>query len=531
MADAHDAFQRFLTESARFWQRAAQMPVPGTPAPRAPAPDAPVILVDLMVGHPQYYLTNLVVAKYLQRLSGARLIGLVDTMKQEKIVLTAKSFGVEAVHAVNDAAAVALADDLPRYAARLRPLEGAALRRAVLDLTCDGMRIGDLVYDTYLRATKQATITACSRELLLELSLGLNTVRAMRDILGRYPRIEAAVVGHVCYVLFGVLCRAAEERGAVVHFATKMKYAVSVHRYSAVPKDERFSLRIGPNQVDAVWAGDRDRAVQRGKALVADRVAGTAGRRSGLSGGFDPAKPVISVPALFGRPDGQPSGRPVLCVMASSLADAPHTNVRNIYDDQLVWLDETLRIACDMPAFDWVIKLHPYTGMYVDRRQIEALVMRHIEGKPNIRLMPETTNTRSLVDAIDGLITPWGASGLEFATLGVPVITAGNTYYSGLGFTVDARTPAEYRAAIEALPTRRPDAEAVARAAIAAWLFFEATLSDCPLLPDVEMLPWLAYDEVALWKEAAERLATHSLTGDPLFQRIERYQADAALSL
>lgn len=526
MADAHDSFQRFLVESARFWQRAARTQPTGSPAP-----DAPVILVDLMADHPQYYLTNLVVAKYLQRISGARLIGLVDTMKRKKVILVARSFGVEAIHAVTDMAAGALADDLPQYAERLRPLEGAALRRAVLDLTCDGMRIGDLVYDTYLRAAKQATIATCSRELLLELSLGLNTVRTMRDILARYPRIEATVVGHVCYVLFGVLWRAAEERGATVHFVMKMKHAVSMHRYSAVPKDERFPLRICPDQVQAAWAGDRERAVRRGKALVADRMAGAGGRQSGMSGGFDPGKPVVPVPTLFGRPDNQRTGRPVLCVMASSLADAPHTNVRNIYDDQLVWLDETLRIACDMPAFDWIIKLHPYTGMYVDRRQVEALVMRRIEGKPNMRLMPETTNTRSLVGAIDGLITPWGTSGLEFATLGVPVVTAGNTYYSGLGFAVEARTPAEYRAAIEALPTRRPDAEAAARAAIAAWLFFEAALTDCHLLPDVEMLPWLAYDESALWDEAAGRLAANTLADDPLYQRIVRYQAETAPSL
>ncbi len=521
MTEEYAVFEKFLAAAAWYWRRVSP----------TPAPDAPVILVDLMVGHPQYYVTNLIVAKYLQRVSGARLVGITDTMKQEKIVLAAKAFGVETIHAVNDTAASALAPDLPAHAARLRPLEGAALRRALLDLTCDGLPIGDLVYDTYLRARKCPTITACDKELLLELSLGLNTVRCMRDILGRYPRIEAAVVGHICYVLFGTLCRVADERGADIHFVAKMKFAVSVQRYSAVPKAERFPIRISREQVDAVWHGDRDRAVRRGHALIENRMTGTNSRQSGMMGGFDPGKPVVSVPALFGRPDVSRRDRPVLCIMASSLADAPHTNVRNIYDDQLVWLEETLKIARDFPGFDWVIKLHPYTGMYVDRRHIEALVTRYTEGTPNMRLMPETVNTRSLIDAIDGLITPWGTSGLEFATLGIPVITTGNTYYSELGFTIDVRSPEEYRAAIATLPDRRPNAEAVARAAITAWLFFEAILCDCPLLPDVEMLPWLDYDEIALWRDMTERLAAHSLKDDPLFRRIERYQAGAALSI
>jgi len=519
MTKEHTVFEKFLTTAAWYWRRVSPVP----------APDAPVILVDLMVDHPQYYVTNLIVAKYLQRLGGARLVGIVDTLKHKKVVLAAKAFGVETIHAVNDAAAGALAPDLPALAARLRPLEGAALRRALLEITCDGLPIGDLVYDTFLRTRKCPTITDCSKELLLELSLGLSTVRIMRDILSGYPRIESAVVGHICYVLFGNLCRVAEERGADIQFVTKMKFAISVHRYSAVPKNERFWMRISPAQVDAVWNGDRDQAVRRGHALIADRMTGTNSRKSGLMGGFDPGKPVVSVPALFGRPEGSRRDRPVVSIMASSLADAPHANVRNLYDDQLVWLDETLKIARDMTDFDWVIKLHPYTGMYVDRRYIEALVTHYTEGMPNMRLMPETANTRSLVDAVDGLVTPWGTAGLEFATLGVPVITTGNTYYSGLGFTIDVRSAEEYRAAIASLPDRRPDAEAVARAAITAWLFFEGILCDCPLLPDVEMLPWLAYDECALWRDMTERLATHALEDDPLFRRIERYQRDAAL--
>ena len=92
MSDELSVFQRYLAENAWTWRRL-------TPEPKA---DAPVILVDLMVDHPQYYLLNLIVAKYLQRLSGARLIGFADNRKHEKVFLAAKSFGVETVHAVND---------------------------------------------------------------------------------------------------------------------------------------------------------------------------------------------------------------------------------------------------------------------------------------------------------------------------------------------------------------------------------------------------------------------------------------------
>jgi hypothetical protein len=217
--------------------------------------------------------------------------------------------------------------------------------------------------------------------------------------------------------------------------------------------------------------------------------------------------------------------------MATSLADAPHANTRNVYDDQFVWLEETLKIARDMPDRDWVFKLHPYTGLYVDRSHLAALVDRYAGGTPHMRLIPETANARSLVGEIDALITPWGTGGLEFATMGVPVITTGNTFYSGLGFTEDVRTPAEYEAAIAALPNATPPPDAAERARIAAWLFFEDMLSDCALLPDVEMQPWVTFDEPALWRDATERLNAGRPEDDPLFQRIARYQADGAVSI
>jgi hypothetical protein len=353
----------------------------------------------------------------------------------------------------------------------------------------------------------------------------------MRTVLDSLPRIEAAVVGHNCYIPYGALCRLAEARGADVHFVTKMRFAANVQRYSAAATEERYRLRIDRGAFEAAWNGDRDRAVERGKALLAARMAGQSGPRSGLMGGFDPENPMVSVPGLFGRAEESRRERPVLCVMATSFADAPHANARNVYDDQYVWLDETLKIARATPDVDWVIKLHPYTGLYVDRDHVAALVSGYADGSPNIRLMPETANTRSLVGAIDGLITPWGTGGLEFACLGVPVVTAGDTYYSDLGFTVDARTVDDYRAALAELPDRTQHADAMARAAIAVWLYFDAMLCDCPLLPEVEMQPWKSFDEFAYWRNATERLADFTIEDDPLFQRVERYQETGAFSI
>ena len=61
---------------------------------------------------------------------------------------------------------------------------------------------------------------------------------------------------------------------------------------------------------------------------------------------------------------------------------------------------------------------------------------------PHVVLIPASNdiNTFSLFDVMDCCVTVRGTIGLEAATLGIPVVTAGSGRYDRKGFTVDSET-------------------------------------------------------------------------------------------
>jgi hypothetical protein len=65
-------------------------------------------------------------------------------------------------------------------------------------------------------------------------------------------------------------------------------------------------------------------------------------------------------------------------------------------------------------------------------------------------------NALSVFAVMDYCVTVRGTVGIEAARLGVPVLTAAAARYSGRGFTVDSRTPAEYLARLASIQELPP---------------------------------------------------------------------------
>jgi hypothetical protein len=199
----------------------------------------------------------------------------------------------------------------------------------------------------------------------------------------------------------------------------------SWERVSTLPwTDERerelrdeFELRYGGGEMHP------DAGMQAGKRIkTAEEV------RAQL--GLDPAKKTI-------------------VVFSHVLWDANMFFGADLFEDQETWLVETVRAACANDAVNWVVKLHPANMYKTDARELnDEIAIREAVGDlpSHVKLLrPETDiNTYSLFAVTDGGVTIRGTIGMELPVFGIPVLTAGTGRYSGLGFTVDSETAAEY---------------------------------------------------------------------------------------
>jgi hypothetical protein len=123
----------------------------------------------------------------------------------------------------------------------------------------------------------------------------------------------------------------------------------------------------------------------------------------------------------------------------------------DLFEDQETWLVETVRAACANPAVNWLVKLHP-ANMYKAEgvEPNDEIAIREAVGPlpPHVKLLrPETEiNTFSLFSLADFGITIRGTIGMELPVYGIPVLTGGTGRYSGMGFTNDSASAAEYLA-------------------------------------------------------------------------------------
>jgi hypothetical protein len=125
----------------------------------------------------------------------------------------------------------------------------------------------------------------------------------------------------------------------------------------------------------------------------------------------------------------------------------------DLFDTYEEWLVETTRAACENPALNWIIKLHPANlyklrGNKVAGEPTELVAIRKQIGElpSHVKFLHSDTdiNTFSLFELTDYCLTVRGTIGIEMPCFGIPVFTAGTGRYSSRGFTIDSDSREEY---------------------------------------------------------------------------------------
>ncbi|MBT5496197.1 MAG: hypothetical protein HOK54_10675, partial [Alphaproteobacteria bacterium] len=119
-SDDSAAFEQAISHGIRFWRR--QSAGGANVKPKR-------VLVDLLVDHPVYYLGNLILGKYLELTRGLKPWALVSSATDQKIILLARSFGIEQFTFVRDKAARDVRPEAAQIIAQLEGLTGHELRR------------------------------------------------------------------------------------------------------------------------------------------------------------------------------------------------------------------------------------------------------------------------------------------------------------------------------------------------------------------------------------------------------------------
>ena len=332
--------------------------------------------------------------------------------------------------------------------------------RELLAFEYRGARVGRQALSTVVRAHHEPRVDlddAATRDALLRiLQRAIEGVHRAEEIVEAVAPDELILVERG-YASFGSIFDVALQRGIpVVQFqAAHRDDAFQLKRYVFETRDQH------PRSLDVkTWSRLREHGLTAERErLLEDELAARAQGKWFMARRISHSSGARGPDALRARLGLDPD-RKVAALFSHVLWDASMFYGRDLFPDQGRWFARTVELAAEDDSLQWVVKLHPalYWKMRSDGVTDDPSELRMIRESlgslpPHMRLVEpdDDVDNTDLFGIVDAGVTIRGTVGLELPRLGIPVLTAGTSDYTGRGFTVDAESVEEYERNIRSI--------------------------------------------------------------------------------
>lgn len=295
------------------------------------------------------------------------------------------------------------------------------------DLRIDGILVGDLVIDSYLRFRPAATVDLADPFLARLLKQMLRDVALAQAWFAR-ARPVLYLSSYSTYIEHGVAVRVALAHGIPVRvFGNLVTFG------KRLTADDPFHATNGGAYRKTVESlTEPGPALDRARDLLEGRLGGKIDhatnymRRSAYEHCDEP------VPAEV---------RGAVVVFLHDFFDSPHIYADLIFDDFWQWICFTI---CTLTESGTPFFLKPHPNQIA--ASVEVLKQLHFQF-PTLRMLSTRITNRQLVDVGMGAgVTVYGTVAHELAYLGVPVICCARHPHHAFDFCRTARSVSEYEA-------------------------------------------------------------------------------------
>lgn len=281
-------------------------------------------------------------------------------------------------------------------------------KRELEDLYIEGIWIGDLIYDSYIRKLNVTTVDISTREFAEALHQALGYLIYWRKYFAGH-RVKAVLVGHCVFSWAGIITRIAVSYSVPVYLVQPGLLYYVTQSHNARPYNDYIDY---PMHFAQLAPDEQLRVLAEAKKRLAYRFRGERDVSA-----YHLLKPTYT--AKTGQRVLAESSRIKVLIASHCFSDDNHVYGNNLFPDFYEWL-LFLGSVSERTDYDWYIKLHPDRYPW-ETKHIEELVVRF----PRFRILPSDASHHQIIeDGINCVLTVYGTIGFEYAALGVPVITA-----------------------------------------------------------------------------------------------------------
>ena len=401
--------------------------------------DSPVVLVEVQPMN-IHHISFSYFANVLAKKNNARLIGYIIVPQGKPIlkikayiekflslfpIFVYRSFGVKdfIFPEPNSKDSVKVAEIYQSILTQLKT------KSDIENITINGILIGDLIYDSYLREFNKPTIDIGSDEFFGHLWKTIGIFLYWRGYFNRH-KVCSVLVSHSVY-LMGIPVRIAAHNDISV-------YEVTPNRCLYLDKQHLHGFMAHldfPKKFSKMPKEVRQQGIESAKNAIEKRFLGEKNSDMLNAGSSLYSKKLYKDSRLI-----RASGKAKVLIFSHCFFDAPHPFGNNIFPDFYEWLCFLGKVS-EKTDYDWYIKAHPdELPGNVD------IMLGFLSQYPNIKLLPVDASHHQVIDeGVNVVLTVYGTVGFEYAALGVPVINCSvNNPHFQYDFNLNPKNVEEY---------------------------------------------------------------------------------------
>ena len=309
-------------------------------------------------------------------------------------------------------------------------------KRDVINIKVDGIKIGDLIYDTYIKSRRKPTVNF--NEDFFKMVLDFCKLYIFWDEYFKKNNIQSLVGVHTAYS-YGLPLRIA--------FIKKIPtYCVSSRRIHRLSKNMQFVAGEFVNfkkNISKIEKNKVEEGVEAAKQKLQDRIyAKSTGPAADLL-----SSEVGSFSKNYFKSEIPKNNKIKVIIFPHDFFDAVHAYGDTLFEDFYEWLEFLGKISYKTD-YEWFIKNRPnHPGKFeIYQPMTENLINDFVKKYPKIKKLPNTYPHNQIVEeGINCALTVYGSVGLEYAYFNIPVINAAkNNPHMNYNFNLSPQSIYEY---------------------------------------------------------------------------------------
>jgi len=358
----------------------------------------------------------------------------------------------------------------------------------VVDFCYKNVKIGDLIYDTYIRENKRFIhpkkdflLFALMIKATLMVNIAIDSIKC--------NKIDIILSSSNAYLTYeAIFLRVSQQRCllTLIAFNHRLKVVSLENLYEHrdfATKDDIKEVEVYKN-----WKFEYEK-------MINDRITGKdLILEFNNSNYLESSKnlEIFKQDILLTKRD-----RLIGLFYPHIFSDSNHQHGPFAFRDYYTHFNESLKVMSENTNVVWLVREHPTSDKYNEKGLVtEAILNLNAE---NILIVPEGIPNYALFEIGNFVVTGRGSVGLEIVSQGLPVITAGNSIYSDLGISHQFDVRQNYldflRKIRKVQDIKKPNRKQIRYAQLASYLIWGRPFQSC-ITTKMTISPQLKQNEI-----------------------------------